>query len=390
MAEAPCIAVVAGEASGDLLGSHLIEALRRHLPGVAFVGIGGPRMASAGLDVWFPQERLAVRGFVEVLAHLRELLAIRRALVRRLLALRPSLFVGIDSPDFNLGIERKLKAAGLRTAHMVSPTVWAWRRWRIQTIRKAVDHMLVLFPFEAPIYQEAGIPATFIGHPLADEIPLGMGRQTAREELRLPQQAPVFAVLPGSRQSEILQMAPIFIQSMRLVVERLPDARFLVPLATRETRELFESELYRQGARDLPLALLFGHTQDALAACDVALAASGTVTLEAALVGRPMVIAYRVAPLSHRIAMSLVHVEHMGLPNLLAGESVVPEFLQDEANPVNLAQALVNLHLDEVVRAAVEARFVDLHHQLRQNAAETAARALLPLIVGDHGEPSAS
>jgi lipid-A-disaccharide synthase len=386
---APHIALVAGEASGDLLGSRLIEALRRQLPGASFAGIGGPRMVSAGLDVWFPQERLAVRGFVEVLAHLRELLAIRRALVQRLLALRPSLFVGIDSPDFNLRVERRLKAAGLATAHMVSPTVWAWRRWRIRAIRKAVDHMLVLFPFEAPIYRDAGIPATFIGHPLADEIPIGVDGRAAREELRLPQQAPVFAVLPGSRQSEILQMAPIFIQSMRLILERLPEARFLVPLATRETRELFESELYRQGARDLPLALLFGHAQDALAACDVALVASGTVTLEAALVGRPMVIAYRVAPLSYRIAMSLVHVEHMGLPNLLAGESVVPEFLQDEASPVNLAQAVVNLHLDENVRAAVQARFADLHHQLRKNAAETAAHALLPYIVGDRREQRA-
>jgi len=383
VAEAPCIALVAGEASGDLLGSHLVEALRRRLPDAAFVGIGGPRMAAAGLDVWFPQEQLAVRGFVEVLAHLRGILAIRRALVRRLLGVRPRLFVGIDAPDFNLGVERRLRTAGFTTAHMVSPTVWAWRRGRIRAIRRAVDHMLVLFPFEAPIYREAGIPATFIGHPLADEIPEGMSRQTAREELRLPQRAPVFAVLPGSRQTEIHQMAPIFIQSMRLVLERLPDARFLVPLATRETREQFEGELYRCGARDLPLALLFGHSQDALAACDVALAASGTVTLEAALVGRPMVIAYRVAPLSFRIAMSLVKVEHMGLPNLLAGESVVPEFLQEEASPVNLAQALVNLHLDENVRAAVEARFAELHRVLRCDAAETAAGALMPYIVGD-------
>jgi len=389
VAEAPHIALVAGEASGDLLGSRLVEALRRQLPGASFVGIGGPRMASAGLDAWFPQERLAVHGLVEVLAHLRELLAIRRALVRRLLDLRPSLFIGIDSPDFNLGVERRLRAARIATAHMVSPTVWAWRRWRIRTIRKAVDHMLVLFPFEAPIYREAGIPATFIGHPLADEIPIGMERRAAREELRLPQQAPVFAVMPGSRQSEILQMAPIFIQSMRLVLDRLPDARFLAPLATRETRALFETELFRQGARDLPVALLFGHAQDALAACDVALAASGTVTLEAALVGRPMVIAYRVAPLSHRIAMRLMHVEHMGLPNLLAGESVVPEFLQDEATPVNLTQALVNLHLDENVRTAVETRFASLHRQLRRNAAETAAHALLPYILGERRGESA-
>ncbi|MCZ7564233.1 MAG: lipid-A-disaccharide synthase [Burkholderiales bacterium] len=380
MSSAPTIALVAGEASGDLLGSRLIGALRRHLPDASFVGIGGPRMAAAGLEVWFVQERLAVRGLVEVLAHLRELLAIRRALLARLRSQRPTLFVGIDSPDFNLGVERRLRSAGVATAHLVSPTVWAWRRGRIGAIRKAVDHMLVLFPFEAPIYDAAGVPATFIGHPLADEIPLESDRGAAREALRLPQQAPVIAVLPGSRQSEIHQMAPIFIETVRLVLERLPEARFLVPLATRETRELFEGEVYRLGARDLPLALLFGHTQEALAACDVALAASGTVTLEAALVGRPMVIAYRVAPFSHRIAVSLVRVEHMGLPNLLAGESVVPEFLQDEASPVNLSQALVNLVEDDTVRAAVQARFTDLHRLLRRDAAETAARALLPLV----------
>lgn len=380
MSAAPTIALVAGEASGDLLGSRLIAALRRHLPDASFVGIGGPRMAAAGLEVWFAQERLAVRGFVEVLAHLRDLFAIRRALVARLRSQRPSLFVGIDSPDFNLGVERRLRSVGIATAHLVSPTVWAWRRGRIRAIRKAVDHMLVLLPFEAAIYDAAGVSATYIGHPLADEIPLESDPGAAREALRLPQQAPVIAVLPGSRQSEIHQMAPIFIETARLVLERLPDARFLVPLATRETRELFEGEVYRLGARDLPLALLFGHAQEALAACDVALAASGTVTLEAALVGRPMVIAYRVAPLSHRIAMSLVQVEHMGLPNLLAGESVVPEFLQDEASPVNLSQALVNLFEDETVRTAVQARFTDLHRLLRRNAAETAARALLPLV----------
>lgn len=385
MPAAPTIALVAGEASGDLLGSRLIAALRRELPDASFVGIGGPRMVGAGLEAWFAQERLAVRGFVEVLAHLRDLFAIRRALIARLRSLRPALFIGIDSPDFNLGLERRLRSAGITTAHMVSPTVWAWRRGRIRAIRKAVDHMLVLLPFEAPIYDAAGIPATYIGHPLADEISAESDPRAAREELRLPQRAPVFAVLPGSRQSEIHQMAPVFIETMRLALRRLPDARFLVPLATRETRELFEAELYRLSARDLPVALLFGHAQEALAACDVALAASGTVTLEAALVGRPMVIAYRVAPLSYRIAMSLVHVEHMGLPNLLAGESVVPEFLQDEASPVNLTQALVNLYEDETVRAAVQARFAELHEMLRRNAAETAARALLPYVVGGHG-----
>lgn len=388
MPDAPCIALVAGEASGDLIGGGVIAAIRRRLPDASFVGIGGPRMAAAGLDSWFPQEKLAVHGLVEVLAHLRELLAIRRKLVRELLDLRPALFLGIDSPDFNLGIERTLRRRGVTTAHMVSPTVWAWRSGRIRTIRAAVDHMLVLFPFEEPIYRAAGIPATFIGHPLADEIPAGMDQVAAREDLRLPQNAPVIAILPGSRRSEIERMAPPFIHAARQILERVPEVRFLVPLATRATRELFEGILYREQARDLPMALLFGHAQEALAASDVALATSGTVTLEAALVGRPMVIAYRVAPLSYAIGRRLIRVEHMGLPNILAGESVVPEFVQDAATPENLAQALVNLLLDEPVRAAMQERFAELHGALRRDAAETAARALLPYLDKEGGRAS--
>ncbi len=380
MSAGPCIALVAGEASGDLIGGGVIAAIRRHIPGASFVGIGGPRMVAAGLESWFPQEKLAVHGLVEVLAHLRELLAIRRALVRRILDLRPNLFLGIDSPDFNLGIERKLKRAGLTTAHMVSPTVWAWRSGRIRTIRAAVDHMLVLFPFEEPIYRSAGIPATFIGHPLADEIPAEADQAAVREELRLPRNAPVITVLPGSRRSEIERMGPPFVRAARQVLERVPEARFLVPLVTRETRDLFEGILYREHARDLPMSLLFGHAQEALAACDVALATSGTVTLEAALVGRPMVIAYRVAPLSYAIGRRLIRVKHMGLPNILAGESVVPEFVQDAATPDNLAQALVNLLLDEPARDAMRDRFTALHGALRRDAAETAARALLPYL----------
>ena len=384
MAGAPCIALVAGEASGDLIGSGVITALRRRLPNVSFVGIGGPRMVAAGLQSWFPQEKLAVHGLVEVLAHLRELFAIRGELVRRLVDLRPALFLGIDSPDFNLGIERKLKRTGVTTAHMVSPTVWAWRSGRIRTIRAAVDHMLVLFPFEEPIYHAAGIPATYIGHPLADEIPEGVDQAAAREDLRLPQSAPVIAVLPGSRRSEIERMAPPFIRTVRQVLERVPETRFLVPLITRETRDLFEGILYREQARELPMSLLFGHAQEALAACDVALATSGTVTLEAALIGRPMVIAYCVAPLTYTIGRRLIRVEHMGLPNILAGESVVPEFVQDAATPDNLAQALVNLLLDEQVRATVRDRFAELHGILRRDAAETAARALMPYL-GEEG-----
>jgi lipid-A-disaccharide synthase len=280
------IALVAGEASGDLLGSRLIEALRRRLPAAEFCGVGGPRMLAAGFDSWFPQEKLAVRGFVEVVGHLRELLAIRGEIFRRVRALRAQLFIGIDSPEFNLALERKLKRAGLRTAHLVSPQVWAWRRGRIRRMKNYVSHLLVLFPFEEPLYRRSGVDVTYVGHPLADEIPTHTDRAAAREQLRLPANAPVVAILPGSRQSELEMMSGAFIEAAKLLHARLPAVCFVVPLVTRETRELFEAALYRHKARELPMALLFGHARDALAACDVALATSGTVTLEGALKAR--------------------------------------------------------------------------------------------------------
>jgi lipid-A-disaccharide synthase len=374
------VVMVAGEASGDLLGGRLIETLRHRIPTARFAGIGGPRMISAGFESWFPQEALAVRGFVEVLRHLRRILAVRREVARRVLADRPRLFLGIDSPEFNLGLERRLKAAGVRTAHMVSPQVWAWRSGRVRSIGQSVSQLLVLFPFEEALYREAGIGVTYVGHPLADEIPERIDREAIRAELRLPARAKVVTVLPGSRQSEIEMMADVFVETVKLIARASPDVRFLVPLVTRETRALFEEAVYRCNARELPLALLFGHARDALAACDVALAASGTVTLEAALSHRPLVIAYRVAPLSATIARWLVRVPHIGLPNILCGEAVAPEFLQDDATPENLAQAVANLLADEPVRRRIEHRFERLHHELRRDAAERAADALMPLL----------
>jgi lipid-A-disaccharide synthase len=374
------IAMVAGEASGDLLGSRLLAALRRRFPDASFFGIGGPNMLSAGFDSWFPQEKLAIRGFVEVLRHLREVLALRAELVARLRAARPDLVIGIDSPEFNLGVERRLKRAGFRTAHLVSPQVWAWRPGRIRKLKRSVSHLLVLFPFEEPLYRDAGLEVTYVGHPIADEIPEIVDRAAAREELRLPAFAPVVALLPGSRLSEIEMMAVPFIEAAKLVLARLPETRFVVPLVTRETRAAFEVALYQCGARELPITLLFGHAREAIAACDVALAASGTVTLEAALSHRPMAIAYRVAPLSYRIARRLIRVRHIGLPNILCGDAVVPEFLQADATPENLAQAVTNMLADDVFRRVVEARFARLHADLRRDAAERAAEALAPLV----------
>lgn len=374
--------MVAGEASGDLLGSRLIEAFRRRVPAAEFCGIGGPRMISAGFDAWFPQEKLAVRGLVEVVRHLRELLAIRAELFRRVRKVQARLFIGIDSPEFNLGLERKLKRAGLRTAHLVSPQVWAWRRGRIRRMKDHVSQLLVLFPFEEPLYRDAGVAVTFVGHPLADEIPEQSDRAAAREQLRLPAHAPVVAVMPGSRQSELEMMSGPFIETAKLLHARLPAVRFVVPLVTRETREYFEAELYKRDARELPMALLFGHSREALAACDVALAASGTVTLEAALTRRAMVIAYRVAPVTYAIASRLIRVPYVGLPNILCDEAVVPEFLQEAATPENLAQALGNMLADAPFRRSIEERFLRLHAALRRDSAERAADALLPLLGG--------
>jgi lipid-A-disaccharide synthase len=376
------VAMVAGEVSGDTLGSHLIAALREHRPDLEFVGIGGPKMLGAGFESWFEQEKLAVRGLVEVLRHYREIKRIRDALSTRLLAERPALFVGIDAPDFNLGLERKLKARGIPTAHYVSPTIWAWRHGRIRAIRDAVSHMLVLFPFEEPLYREAGVPVTFVGHPLADAIAEDNDREAMRAQLRLPAEGLIIALLPGSRQSELEFHADLFIAAAKLVLQSRPQCRFLVPLATRETRELFEAALYRNLANDLPFTSLFGHAQDAMVAADAVLVASGTATLEAALLQRPMVIAYRLAPATFAIARRMVKTPWVGLPNVLAGDFIVPEFLQQEATPENLAQALLNLLADEYVRKKLPQKFAEIHRQLKRDAAAQAARALLPMLGG--------
>lgn len=402
----PRIALVAGEASGDLLAAHLIEALKRRLPEAEFVGIGGPKMQRAGCDAWWPAELLAVRGYAEVLRHYRQIAGVRRRLLKRLLAAPPDLFVGVDAPDFNLWLETRLKRAGIRTVHYVSPSVWAWRRGRIRKIARACDRLLALFPFEPPLYEKAGLPVDYVGHPLADVLPLESRRKAARERLDLNGDGPVFALLPGSRQSEVRYHAELFIQTARLLRAQFPQALFLVPLVSRETRTLFEEALWKLGhqdwlMRDAParpgfqithveldaaapvagcLKLLFGHAQDALAACDGALVASGTATLEAALLKAPHVIAYRMSPWSWRLMKRMRYQPWVGLPNILAGRFVVPEFLQDDATPENLAQALGNLVLDGEVRQRLTLCFADLHRQLRQNTAERAAAAILPLL----------
>lgn len=376
------IGVVAGEASGDLLGAHLISALRARLPQARFTGIGGPRMQTAGLEALYPMEKLAVRGYVEVLRHYLEIAGIRRKLAAHYLAEPPALFVGVDAPDFNLGLERKLRSAGITTAHFVSPSIWAWRGGRMRSIRHSVSRMLTIFPFEQALYEQAGIPVTYVGHPLAEMLAHSPGRTAAREQLRLPAAGRIIALLPGSRVSELEQMAALFIETARQVAAAIPDAQFLVPLVNRPTRELFESALYRLEAHELNLTVLFGHAHEAMAASDIVLAASGTATLEAALLGRPVVITYRMPRLSYWLMRGRGYLPYVGLPNILAGEFIVPEFLQDEATPENLSQALLNLMFDNTVRAGLEERFAAMARELRQDSAERIAGALLPLARG--------
>ncbi len=369
--------MVAGEASGDLLASHLIRALKQRLPHAHFFGIGGPKMQAAGFQVLFPAEKLAVRGYVEVLRHYREIAGIRRELLSRLLAEPPQAFIGVDAPDFNLHLEKRLKQHGIPAIHYVSPSIWAWRGKRIRGIAQSVSHMLAMFPFEEDIYRRSNIPVTYIGHPLADVIPLEVSRSALREKLDIPQDQIVFALLPGSRQSELHYMAETFIETAKCLHQRFPLARFLVPLATRETRDMFEHALYKLAARELPITRLFGHAHDAMGVADGVLVASGTATLEAALLKKPMVIAYRMSPWSWRLMRRLKYQPWIGLPNILSGQFVVPEFLQDDATPDNLAQALGNQVEDQESCRRIATVFTHLHEQLRQNSAERAADAIL-------------
>ncbi len=371
------IAMVAGEVSGDLLASHLIAALKQRLPDAVFCGIGGSKMAAQGFDAWWPSEMLSVMGFSDALKRYRELSGIRSDLKKRLLADPPDVFIGIDAPDFNLDLEAGLKAKGIPTVHYVSPSIWAWRGGRIKKIRRAVSRILALFPFEPPIYEKAGVPVSYVGHPLADLLPMNPDRAATRDLLGIPQAAPVFALLPGSRQGELRLLADTFINTARQIREKLPEARFLVPLATRETRLLFEEAIYRCQAHDVPIRLLFGHAHEAMIAADGVLVASGTATLEAALLKRPMVIAYKLAPFSYFLMKRMGYLPYVGLPNILAGRFVVPEFIQKEATPAKLAEALLAQYADKEGRAAIVAEFERIHLSLRQNTAERAAEAVL-------------
>ena len=368
------IALVAGEASGDILGSTLMQALKVRHPDAEFIGVGGPRMQAEGLNPYFPMERLAVMGLVEVLGRLPELLARRKRLIETLIAARPDVFIGIDAPDFNLGVELKLRRAGIKTVHYVSPSVWAWRQKRVLKIREGCDLMLTLFPFEARFYEEQGVPVRFVGHPLADAIPLEADRTGARAALDLPLDSPVVALLPGSRGGEVGKLGALFLDAAERLRSVRPGIRFVLPCASPERRLQLEAML---AGRDLPLKLLDGRSHDALAACDAVLIASGTATLEALLYKRPMVVAYKVAPLTYRILKRLVKSPYVSLPNLLAQRLLVPELLQDAATPDALAHAVTPLLDDGEIQTH---GFDVIHRALRQDASGQAADAILQLI----------
>lgn len=374
------VAIVAGEASGDMLGSHLMAAIKEARPDVEFIGIGGPKMQAIGMQVFFPMEKLAVRGYVEVLLHYLEIIGIRRKLRKYLLTHRPDLFIGVDAPDFNLNLETTLKQHGIPTIHYVSPSIWAWRAERMDKIKRAVSHLLVLFPHESALYRQAGVPVDYVGHPLADLYPDQPKRAEMRDAMRIPLHAVVFAFLPGSRQSEVKYLAHTYVRTAQLIFQQTPDARFLVPLVSRETRLMFEQAIYDCDAQQLPITLLFGHAQDAMIAADAVLAASGTATLEAALLKRAMVITYRMPALSWWMIQRKRYQPYVGLPNILCERFVVPELLQEDATPENLSQALLNLLKDKGALAQLEAIFTELHHTLRQDTAKKAAAAVLPYL----------
>ncbi len=374
MAATPRFAMVAGEASGDLLGSLVLQAMQARWPAMAAQGIGGPQMQARGFEAWWPADKLSVSGYIEVLRHLREILGIRGALRDRLLAERPDVFIGVDAPDFNLGLETQLRAAGIKTVHFVCPSIWAWRMKRVEKLQRACDHVLCIFPFEPELLARHGIDATYVGHPLANVIPMEPDQAAARQALGLPADAEVVAVLPGSRASEVENLAPCFLQAAALLQRQRPGAWFVLPAVPRLQARIEQIARGVPGLRNLKIVP--GQSHAVLAACDVALVASGTATLETALFKRPMVISYR----THWLTYALMKPRHLqpwiGLPNILCSDFVVPELLQANAKPESLCGALT-AWLDSPERMrGVQEKFRALHGQLRRDTATLATDAI--------------
>lgn len=383
---APKVAIVAGEASGDLLGFHLIQALQAERAEISFIGIAGPKMISLGAKSLYPMEKLSVRGYVEVLKHLFGLLKLRKQLLQQLLDEKPDVFIGIDAPDFNFWLERQLKSKGIPTIHYVSPSIWAWRKGRIHKIKRAVSHMLALFPFESSIYEKVNVPVTYVGHPLADVLPIEPDVQGSREVLKIQPNVIVVAMLPGSRQSEVTQHAQLFVETAQIIQKEYAESQttevlFLVPLITRETMSIFESAMHTafqmHPELNFNMQIMFGHAHDAMEAADVVIVASGTATLEAALLKKPMVITYRMPFLSWQILKRMQYLPFVGLPNILANKFLVPELLQHEATAQNIADATLRLLGDKSYLQTLKESFTNIHHSLKQNSAAKAAKVVL-------------
>lgn len=372
--------MVAGEASGDLLASRLLSGLRPQLPNAFIHGIGGSNMAQYGFVSHWPLEKLTVRGLFEVIPRYRELKRIQNELRDRLLAEKPALFIGVDYPGFNLGLEMQLKKGGIPTMHFIGPQIWAWRGGRIKKIAKAVNHILVIFPFEEEIYRKAGIPATYVGHPLAEIIPMTSDVETARRQLGLPSSGTVVAILPGSRMSELKYNAAAFVGAARILAQRDQHIRFIAPMAGERQTQYFRQLIAEAGLQDVPLQIVDGNSHAAMAAADAVLVASGTATLEVALFKKPMVIAYKMMRASWEILRHMGYQPWIGLPNILAREFLVPELLQNDATPQALADALWQQLHDDRLRDMLRQRFIDMHYALLRNTAELSAHAVINII----------
>ncbi|NYS77093.1 MULTISPECIES: lipid-A-disaccharide synthase [Halomonadaceae] len=374
--------LVAGELSGDILGAGLMRELKARHPDVEFRGIGGPRMQAEGMESRFPLETLAVMGLVEVLKHLPELIRVRRTLKAEALAWQPDIMLGIDAPDFNLGLERQLREAGITTAHYVSPSVWAWRQGRVKGIAKSVNGMLTLLPFEAAFYREHRVPVAFVGHPLADEMPLENDRVATRQALELAPDSQVLALLPGSRANEIRFLGDTFLNAAEQLCQRHPALQVLIPAATADRRREISALLANYPLLAERTALLDGQAREAMVASDVVLLASGTAALEAMLCHRSMLVAYKMAPATHWLAKRMVKTQWVSLPNLIAQATLVPELIQEAASPEAIADQLSAMLSDEAGRHALEARFAEMHATLQRNASRRAAEAISQLAAG--------
>ena len=384
----PTIAIIAGEVSGDILGAGLIHALKAHYPNAKFIGIGGERMIAEGFETLFDMEELSVMGLVEVLKHLPRLLKIRRSIIEQLSALKPDIFIGIDAPDFNLDVELKLKQRGIKTIHYVSPSVWAWRQKRVYKIAAATNLVLAFLPFEKAFYDRFNVPCRFIGHTMADAIPLKPNRDDACQLLNLDPAQRYVAMLVGSRGSEVEFLSEPFLQTAQLLHQRYPDVKFLVPLINQKRRQQFE-QIKQRVAPELDMILLDGNARAAMSAAEATLLASGTAALEAMLCKSPMVVGYRMKPFTYFLAKRLVKTKYVSLPNLLADEMLVPELIQEDCNPTNLAEKL-SQYLSED-KSAVQnrhvllQRFAELHQMIQCNADQQAAQAVIDLLEPSHG-----